>query len=150
MNKKAVEIWISWILLVALAVATSVFMYSWFTGTTETAVESIQLVYDSSECQSVSVSAEACSQAQTLYINVTNKLLLNVDGLMFRIHYSDLSSELTNMTVRISPGEKKDYTAKLNVSKTFESIDVVPIIQTGKFSVVCTAKRTSIDTVSSC
>jgi len=150
MNKKAVSIWISWILIIALSIALGAFMYAWITRTTETATESFKYVYDRSECQNIGIMIEACNQSQTLYINVSNKLLLNVDGLIFRVHYSDYSTDSTNITVKINPGEKKDYLVDYNNTKTLTDLEVIPVIQTENFRIICRSRLARLDSINSC
>jgi len=150
MNKKAISLWISWILILALAITLSAFMYVWITSTTETATESFKYIYDRSECDNVALMIEACKQAQTLYINVSNKLLLAVDGLIFRIHYSDYSSTTTNISVKLSPGEKKDYTVAYDSAKTLTALEVIPVIQTEDFRIICRSRLARLDTINSC
>jgi hypothetical protein len=150
MNKKAVSIWISWILIIAFTVAISTFMYSWIVGTTEQATESFKYVYDSAECDNVAVYIEACRQAQDLYINITNKMLLGVDGLIFRVHYSDFSSNTTELNVKLSPGEQKDYFIGYDNTKNITSLEAVPVIQTGNFRIICSARLARLDSVGLC
>jgi len=150
MNKKAVSVWISWILILALAITISAFMYSWITSTTETATESFRYVYDRSECDNVAVMIESCNQTQTLNTNVTNKLMLAVDGLIFRIHYSDYESDTKNVTVKLNPGEKEDYLLPFDNSKTVAALEVIPIIQTEDYRIICRSRIARIDDINSC
>jgi len=150
MNKKAISIWISFILLVALTIAVSVFMYGWITRAIETATESFKYVYDRSECDNVAIMIESCSQAQTLYTNVTNKLLLAVDGLLFRVHYSDLSSNTTNVSVKLNPYEQEDFTIEYDSSKTLAALEVIPVIQTEDFRIICRSRLARLESINSC
>jgi FlaG/FlaF family flagellin (archaellin) len=150
MNKKAISIWISWILMVALMISVGAFMYSWITKTTETATESFKYVYDRTECNNIAVLIEACNQSQTLYINVSNKMLLAVDGLVFRVHYFGYDSNTSNQTVKINPGEKKDYSVEIDDSKTLTGLEVIPIVQTEDFRIICRSRMASIANISSC
>lgn len=150
MNKKAVSIWISWILVIAFTIAISTFMYAWIVGTTETATEQFKYIYDRAECDNIAIQIDACKQAQDLYINVTNKLLLSVDGLIFRVHYSDFSSNITNMSVSLNPGEKKDYLVEYDNSKNITDLEVIPITQTDDFRIVCTSRLARLDSINSC
>jgi hypothetical protein len=150
MNRKAIDIWVSWILLMALTITLGAFMYSWITQTAETTTESFQLVYDRTECENIAISIEACNQTQTLYINVSNKQLLTVDGLIFRVHYSDSTINTTDVRVKLEPGQKKDYTVGFNSTKTLAGLEAVPFIQTGDLRIVCSSRLARLDSINSC
>jgi len=150
MNKKGLETWISWILLVGMTVAIGVVMYSWYISTTESTVKTIQYVYDRTECNSVAINMDACSQAQHLNINITNKLYIAVDEIIFRIHYTDLSVDSVNSTTRIKPGQKEDFRIGFNSSKSIQEVEAVPVIAADDFRVVCSSRLSRLNNIVLC
>ncbi|MBW3017303.1 hypothetical protein KY316_02935 [Candidatus Woesearchaeota archaeon] len=150
MNKKGLEVWISWILLVGLTVALGVVMYSWYISTTESTIESLQYVYDRSECNNVAILLEACSQAQHLNINITNKLYTNVDEVIFRIHYTELDFDSVNRSARIRPGQKEDFRIPIDSGKTVSEVEALPVIASENFRIICSSRLARIDSISTC
>jgi hypothetical protein len=152
MDKKGLETWISWVLMLGLAVAIGVVMYSWYISTTQSTIKTIQYVYDRTECNSVAVSVTACSQAQHLNINITNKLYIAVDEMMFRIHYSDMSVEAFNSTARIKPGQKEDFVFGFDSSKAIAEVEAIPVIAAGSSWVICSSRAARVQgsDISSC
>ncbi|MBW3012515.1 hypothetical protein KY311_04980 [Candidatus Woesearchaeota archaeon] len=150
MNKKGLEVWISWILLVGLTVALGVVMYSWYISTTESTIESLQYVYDRSECNNVAILLEACSQAQHLNINITNKLYTNVDEVIFRIHYTELDFDSVNRSARIKPGQKEDFRIPIDSGKTVSEVEALPVISSGNFRIICSSRLARVDSIATC
>lgn len=148
MNKKGIEIWISWILMIGLTVALSVVLYSWYISTTESAVKTMQYVYDRSECTNVAIMIEACNESQHLNINITNKLYTAVDEIIFRVHYTDLSVSTQNISTSIKPGQKEDF--RIPANKTVTEVEALPVISTADFRIICSSRSARYDNINSC
>lgn len=156
-NKKAISLWISFVLLTAFVVLISAFMYDWMTGFTKETTISIKKRTENTElCNLVSVSIdEACLNISTtpksLYINITNRNDLRVRQLIFRL-YKDFKSteiETTEINVTIKPQFKKELVINTTLSNV-SYLDVIPATIKEETLHVCTDRKAVIESVSSC
>ncbi|MBR9676509.1 hypothetical protein GOV04_00015 [Candidatus Woesearchaeota archaeon] len=151
-SKKAVMLWISWILLLAFVVTLSVFMYDWMTNyTTRTTTQITEHVYDTGECESVSVHTVSLCQNLTskkLQLQVQNTNVLKIDQLIFRMYdyYDNPLAIQKNITIR------PQQTENVNVflQSPVQNFELIPAVIKGKKLHVCENKAVVIDSIAEC
>ncbi len=147
-SKKAISIWLSWILLTAFMVVLSVVVYEWYINYTKESIVSMkQTVYNTDECTSISVCLKVLNTTQDLNINVTNNGYIKVDRLFIRVYNStDFKQFEYNTTLKpdrtrnyIFNSTNGNYTAMTNA----DYVEVVPIIVKDDLTVICSSRQVS-------
>lgn len=157
-SKRGISEWISFVLLIGFIVVISAFMADWMTGFAKSSSQNIQQrTYDTSICESIAISEDACSfssQPQTLYINITNRQDLNIDALIFRLYQgADFEIQEMNLTNPIKPTKpwEKSRTLQVNASNitNVDTVEAIPEHFKDNYIVVCT-KKVATATVLNC
>ncbi len=143
MNKRGVDIWVSWVLITAFAVVLGTMMYYWMTSYTQgTTTDMTNRVSTEQGCDAVAISIDsACKNAQHLYINLTNRKDRTVDNIIvraFNTTTSDLAVNETNLTLR--PGKTKEINVTVSISNT-NYVEVVPGSIDGELVFSCPDKK---------
>ena len=154
MNKRAIHIWVSWVLLMAFVIALSALMFEWTTSyTEEKSVELQKRTYDTTECAHIGLNIDYVCQdttdTQVLYINITNTNDIAVDKLIFRffdIH--DVNVETKEQTLKLKPG--KSERLKILKQGTLKRAEVIPIIFKDDYEVVCREKIAYTESINEC
>ena len=150
-NKKGIEVWISWVLLMGFVATLSLLMYDFIKDYTQETVDELRgRVYDTEECNSVAISIDSvCKQTATspIYLNitVTNRLNINIDQLMFRTF--DSSDRFLNIsrlnistaTVALRPQQSKKITMNIS-SDDINTVQVIPAVFREDLVIVCMRK----------
>ena len=150
-NKKADFIWISWVLLMAFAVAMSAAMYNWIFGYTKSSTEDIQnRALNSQDCSYIGISVDSyCQDTKNIYLDITNRNSLKIDRVLVRMFdvYNDPVSETKEVRFILEPGK----TSKLTVPKNglVKTIELVPATIKDNTEIVCTNRVTKADDVNS-
>jgi len=150
-NKKADFIWISWVLLMAFAVALSAMMYNWIFNYTKSSAEKIEeRALNSQECSYIGISIDSyCQDTKNIYLDITNRNNLKVDNVLVRMYdvYNDPVSEAKEEQFILEPGK----TAKLTVVKNglVKTVEVVPATIKGKTEIICTNRVAKADDINS-
>jgi hypothetical protein len=145
MNKKGMDIWISWVLLVAAAITATVFMFTWMTDYAQNTNKEIQRTFENAqECDSVAVEIRACQETSRSIINVnaTNRGLLKIDKIIFRLY--DANDNAVTRHVNITG-------LRPNVQRSFPvirqdaviAIEAVPVLRRDEETEIVCSKRTS-------
>ena len=151
-NKKGVELWVSWVLLVASAVVASVFMFTWMTDyATETNEEITRTFENAQQCDSVSIEIRACQEItrNVVNVNATNRGLLTIDKIIFRLYdaHDDVSTRQINKTIR--PNVKKSFPVVRQDAVV--NIEAVPVLYDDAGNeIICTKRLSQLDTVGTC
>ncbi len=149
-SKKAVSVWISWMLVTLIAVILSVFVYNWIIGLTKTTVTSLEKkVYDTTDCDYTSIIIlSACQTTQTLYINLTNNRNLIIDGIIVRTYDIYENPEVKEKSVDLRPSETK----QVGVLKqgVVRKVEVVPWFKRQDTQVICSSKLASMNRPPNC
>jgi FlaG/FlaF family flagellin (archaellin) len=139
-NKKGVSMYISWILLMLMAIILSALMYNWYTGRTEQYAERLTTESTKEVCTSVGINIKgACQDTQMLYINITNSLDIKIDQLVFNLVdlYDDVENKKYNLT--LYPGETEKI--KLLKQGTLKQIEVVPATTIDNVNYPCSNRK---------
>jgi len=156
-NKKAVSLWLSFILLTAFLVALSAFMFKWMTEfTTESTISVKERAENSELCNLISASIdEVCFNTTTspksLYINITNRNDLRIRQLIFRL-YKDLSGseiETKEVNVTIKPQYKKSLTINTTLSN-ITYVEVIPATIKDETLHLCTDRKATFESIKNC
>lgn len=149
-SKKGVDIWVSWVLLLAFVVALSAFMFTWFNEQNDKLAGDLRVMSDTAECDSVGLHVEdICQNAQVLYINISNKNSIRIDQLVFSVFDVYLESPVlrtVNLTLRPSEVEA------LQVLKqaTTQQLEITPVIFTESDKVFCYRKAVTLTGIEFC
>jgi len=151
LGKKGVSIWISWVLILALMGILATITIAWLNDFTLSSTTRIKQVYDTAECNYVSVSIDyVCQNTQTLNMNVTNLKNIDIDKLIFRIYDIYGNPDVKEVDTLIRHGSSN--TEKLEIIKqgVTDRIEVVPITIKDKKEVICEKRQVSVETISFC
>ena len=140
MNKKAVHVWISYVILIGFVVALAAFLYTWMIDySSEKSLEIKERVYDTELCDSIAASMTACNISQTLYINVTNRGDIRINQLVFRLE-NDNGYVFEEINTTIKPKNTKNFSFS-NVKFTNVAVGVVPATFKDNAIIICTEKE---------
>ncbi|PIN69254.1 hypothetical protein COV93_06265 [Candidatus Woesearchaeota archaeon CG11_big_fil_rev_8_21_14_0_20_43_8] len=150
-QKKGQSHWLSWILLSALTLIVTVFMYRWMTGYAEdTSTEIIKTFENTEECDNVAMDMQACQSAtkSVLYINVTNRGYLTINGFLFHLYdaHDNVVNRAQNETIR------PNYQKKLTIVRQgiVEHLEAIPVIIKEESEIICSKKTVTVENVGMC
>ena len=149
LGKKGIESYVAWVILVALAVATGVFMYTWTTTSVEDSMTFIEQADDKGICQDVGITiVNVCQNAQTLNMNVSNIRLQGISGLKFQFFdiYDNAESRIKNTTIR--PKDIKEL--EIIKQGTLKQVEITPITIKDDKIIACTKSTITIENIRIC
>ncbi len=139
-NKRGVSLYISWILLMLLAIGLSAMMYSWYNSRTSSSVERLTKESTKEVCNSVGISIKnICQNTQSLTINISNSLDIRVNQLIFNLIDLYDEPETKKLNITIYPGE----TEKVEILKqgTMKQVEITPVIFIEDISYLCSNRK---------
>ena len=136
-NKKGIEVWISWVLLIGFAAAIGVLMQDFLAEFTEENVELMQrIAINTEDCNLVALSIDsACTSIQgaTTYLNmsISNRLNIRIDGINIRSFSSSrvinqTIETLTNDTITLNPGQSRKV--EVQTVPGTDSVQIIPFL----------------------
>lgn len=149
-TKKGVSEWLSWVLLVALAVIVGAFVLQW---TRSQATETVEDIAEKGDiltlCQEAGLAVLGyCQDTQTLNINVTNNNNRKVDALIVRGFDIYDMPQGGQKNISLDPEKSKNVVVvKQGVLKKAE---IMPVIVVGKKRVICQSRKVSIESIPFC
>lgn len=149
-NKGGVAEWLSWVLLVALAVIIGTFVLQWTRGhTTETVEDLTEKGEILAFCQETGLAVLGyCQDTQTLNINVTNNNNRKVDAVIVRGF--DIYNQPQGGQKNISLDPEKARNVVVVKQGVLTRAEVIPIIVVGKKRVVCQSRKVAIEGIAFC
>jgi len=167
-SKRGVEIWVSWVLLTAMVLILSIFMYNFMVRYTQThASETVEIVTNNQNCEAVafriiSVCKEDSVDFTGLQFELENTKDLNIDALLLRFYDESFdlmnSSEynLTDDKVTFKAGQKKYLKYNLT-SDEFEDVFLVQLLpeissvsENPDDIIICDARKVEYKNITSC
>ncbi|MCP3681919.1 MAG: hypothetical protein GY861_04440 [bacterium] len=149
-NKRGVSQWISWVLLMGLAIALGTGFYYWMQNYTEETTQDTILRADYAIlCEDAGISiTDVCQNPQTLNMNLTNSNNLKVKGFVFRLFDIYNMPQTVEKNETIDPQETKNVViVKQGVTKQME---LIPVIYSGKNRLICTNRKTTMTDIAFC
>ena len=149
-NKKGIAEWISWVLLVGMAVLVGTLVLNWTRSHTTRTVNDLTEKGDIlTRCQETGIAVTAyCQNTQTLNINLSNNNNRKVDALKVRgfdIYNNPLGGD---KNITLDPEKKKSVSVvKQGVLKRAE---VMPVITIGRKIVVCQSRKIVLEPIGFC
>ena len=149
-NRKGVEVWLSWVLLVAFSVFIGTLVLQWSRShTTQTVEDLTQKGEILTICQETGVAVNSyCQKTQTLNINVTNNNNRKVDALLVRGF--DIYGNPQNGERNISLQPDNSKSIQIVKQGVLKKAEVMPIIMVGKKRVVCISRKVTLEPVDFC
>lgn len=150
MGKKGVSAWLSWVLLVALAVIIGTFVLQW---TKSQATETVEDMVEQGDiltlCQEAGLAVNGyCQNTQTLNMNVTNNNNRKVDALIVRGFDIYNNPQGGQKNISLDPEKAKSVVVvKQGVLKRAE---IMPIITVGKKRVICQSRKVVVESIPFC
>lgn len=148
--KKGVSVWISWVLVMMLAVILGTFYFGWMRTY---AIETVDDIEERSEyitlCEGTAVWVKnICQNTQTLNMNITNSKDLKIDEVMVRIInvFNDPQTSTRNITLRPGKTESIDV-LKQEITK---QVEVIPVIYKEKKRIICSSRKVTISDIAFC
>ncbi|MFH1133791.1 MAG: hypothetical protein V1735_04820 [Nanoarchaeota archaeon] len=145
---KGASQWISWILLLFLGVILSVFMYSWISDYVQSKNQQLIQLTDTEDCEATGLSAVACQNTQTLYINATNIESLPIHHILCRIFDIYYEVESKNLNLSVKPGQT--VSAKLLKSSMTKQLELIPVLRKDNSEIVCRKRMVTLTNVTVC
>jgi len=144
-TKKAVAIWMSWVLLTAFMVALSTFMYDWIINYSESSAEDIDATYRGESCSETAMKISGCQDSENLKLEIENKGNLKITGLIFRLYdiYGDIESKEKDITIKAG---KIKY-ADILKQGTIQMLQSIPVLDDGS---VCRDKMHTLENITTC
>ncbi len=139
-NKKGQSQYLSWIIIIAMIVAISFFLYNWSLDQARRTSEELTKQTDPLVCAEVGISIQGiCQTFRSLKINITNTNNYEIEGFLFRtvgLYPEDdnyLDSSILNK--KISPGDSE----KIIVLKkgTLSKVQIIPFTLKNNKEIYC-------------
>ena len=149
-NRKGVEVWLSWVLLVAFSVFIGTLVLQWSRShTTQTVEDLTQKGEILTLCQETGVAVNSyCQKTQTLNINVTNNNNRKVDALLVRGFDIYGNPQNGERNISLQPDDSKSI--QIVKQGVLKKAEVMPIIMVGKKRVVCISRKITLEPVDFC
>ncbi len=149
-TKKGVSEWLSWVLLVALAVIIGTFVLQWSrsnaTKTVEDLTEKGEIL---TFCQETGIAVNGyCQDTQTLNINVTNNNNRKVDALMLRGF--DIYNNPQGGQKNISLDPEKAMNVVIVKQGVLKRAEIMPVIIVGKKRAICQSRKVTVEGIPFC
>ena len=150
MDKKAQQVWISWVLIIGLVVVIGVFVGRVYLDTASSTSETVKDFLENTEvCSSVGISVvDSCQIPQALNIEVANLKTVRIDDLVFRIYNGNGDSESIRVKADIEPGS----TLNLSVGKSgmAAQIDIIPLVEEEDSVIMCSSSLVELESIRDC
>jgi hypothetical protein len=149
-DKKAVALWISWVIMIAFAVSISVLVGKQLIDSSNKSAESLKnYVYDTQECQNAALSIESiCQNPEALNIELSNIKAVRVDEFLLKVFDGSGDSETINVQASVLPGDSANIT--VGKSRIAAKVEIVPVISVGNKKIICTEKTVSESNIQDC
>lgn len=155
-NKKSMELWLSWVILVAFTIGMGALLTTWMFEYSDSTSESIkEVVYNEGDCNHASFTInDICNTTSSTDINITNKGTLNIDAIIFRFYTDEgannvvnIRYNLTDENITFKPGRTRqisvtEYTGNIYI------LDGVPILYKGDLEIVCQNRKATNNQIS--
>lgn len=149
-TKKGVSAWLSWVLLVAMAVIIGTFVLQWSRSNVTQTVDDLTEKGDIlTFCQETGLSvSDYCQDTQTLNINVTNNNNRKVDALIVRGF--DIYDMPQGGQKNISLDPEKTKNVQVVKQGVLKRAEVMPIILVGKKRAICQSRKVTVESIPFC
>lgn len=149
-GKKAEGIWIAWVILVGMVVVMSAFVARFYIDSARSSSETVRgFLQDTEVCSSVALSVvDSCQFPEALNIEVANIRSTKVDKVVFRIFDAASDSESINVDALIEPGSSRNLT--IGKSRMAAKVDVIPLVEDGNSTVICSSRTVELDSIRDC
>ncbi len=149
-TKKGVSAWLSWVLLVAMAVIIGTFVLQWSRSNVTQTVDDLTEKGDIlTFCQETGLAVNGyCQDTQTLNINVTNNNNRKVDALIVRGF--DIYDMPQGGQKNISLDPEKSKNVQVVKQGVLKRAEVMPIIIVGKKRVICQSRKVTVESIPFC
>ena len=144
-GKRGLSVYISWVLVMAFVVGLSAFMFTFMRGYAETTAEQIkERALGSIECDAISLTIDsACQNTQNLYITITNRGDIALDGMLFRTYDLYYEGQIDEKDITLKVGKYNAQEVQLikrGDVKKIRKIEVVPIVVSDGIEITCENK----------
>ncbi|MBN1386501.1 hypothetical protein JW968_06020 [Candidatus Woesearchaeota archaeon] len=129
MNKRGIEIWLSWILLMAMIIGLSALMMTWMKNYSREALTGAQKrVFDSDRCEQISISMDhaICKNSSSIETQITNRNNLRIDQIIFRKYYNESPPDITEINETIKPSLTKSVHFE-KANDTIITLEAIPV-----------------------
>jgi len=149
-GKRAVSVWISWVIMVAFTVMIGVVVLQW---SKSHATQTVEDITEKGEvltfCEETSLSVSAyCQDTQTLNINVTNNNNRKIDALIVRGF--DIYNNPQGGQKNISLVPEKSKSVAVVKQGVLKRAEVMPIIRVNNKLVVCQSRKITLESIGFC
>jgi hypothetical protein len=148
-SRRGMSTYVSWILIILMAVGLSAFMLHWTRSYVQKQGEDLTTRADSTLCNDATLNADGvCQNSQTLNINITNTN--NLEIYKIRLRFIDLydNSETKTELIRLAAGDRDTY----NILKqgTLSQVKVTPIVYKNKKEIACEDNSLTVEDIKQC
>lgn len=145
--------YVSWVIVLGLAVVISFFLYSWSMEQARKSAESIELSSDPVICSEIGVKIDGiCQSHRSLVFNATNTKNYEIAGFLLRNVglYPEEPEYLSSKVVLIDIGT--DRTERVEVLKqgTFSQAKIIPLAKKGRSYVHCESQAAVSEEIKQC
>ncbi len=150
LGKKAVSVWISWVLLTAFVVLIGTMVLQWTKSHTAETVEDITEKGEVLNlCGETGLSVTGyCQDAQTLNINVTNNNNRKIEAVIVRGF--DVYNNPQGGQKNISLVPEKSKAVAVVKQGVLKRAEVMPVIAVGGKRVVCQSRKITLESIEFC
>ncbi len=150
-GKKGASVYVSWVLVTAVAFGLGFLMYNWTVGHVRQSSSELEARSQQSICRDVTLSVEQiCQNTQNLYTNMTNTNVVKIDRLLVRITDLYGDSESRDEEVELAPGDKETNYRILKPGSVALSVRITPVVLEKGNSLICQESSVELEDIDQC
>lgn len=149
-GKKAVSVWVSYVMLTALVVSLGVIVLNWSKSTTQETVDDIVERGDAlTTCSATGIDVrDLCQNTQSLNMNVTNTNEVKLEALWASIF--DIYNRPQTSSVNITIQPQKTKAVDLLKQGIVKRVELSPVVSKSGKKIKCLSRKVSFDSVPVC
>jgi len=149
-GKKAQAAWVSYVILIAFAVAIGVIVGSQLIQMSQKNSQELKdYIYDTQECQGVGISVQTiCQNPEALNIELSNIKSIQLEEVVLRIFDGSGDAETQNVPFLLEPGKEK--TLSIGKSRIADRVEILPVIYVDDSVIICQERTAEQDHIQDC
>lgn len=141
LKKRGISAWVSWVLLVGLAVTIGTFFFGFARDyATQSSEDALFRGETRTSCDNSALLVKGiCQNAQALNINISNSDTLDIEAIAFRITDIFNNPGLRQVNESLRPNEEKNF--RVVRQGTAKQVEIIPVVSSGGRQVLCEERK---------
>ena len=141
LKKRGISAWLSWVLMMGLAVALGAFFFGFARDYATSSAEDARFRGETrTSCDNSALLVKGiCQNAQALNINISNVDALDIEAIAFRITDIFDNPELRQVNETLRPNEERNF--RVVRQGTAKQVEVIPVVSGGGRDILCEERK---------